>query len=339
MRLHELGWSAFFEAAFPDEPGLEPARIAEEHRGLYNLWTEAGEAQARLSGRFRHVNGPNHDEYPAVGDWVVLRDGGIVEDVLPRLSALKRKRAFRSTSAQVIAANLDTVFIVTSLNADLNPRRLERYLAMVWDSGAQPVVVLSKSDLCDATAQRQAETEAVSIGVAVHALCALEGLGMEQIEPYVQPGRTVALVGSSGVGKSTIINTLAGEHLQKVKEIRRDAYRGQHTTTSRQLVRLRDGALLIDTPGMRELGLHDGNAGIGGAFADIEDLAARCRFRDCLHSGEPRCAVSAALDDGSLDEDRWLSYAKLKRELAHMARATREREILENRRARRRREG
>jgi ribosome biogenesis GTPase len=339
LHLHELGWSPHFEAAFPAAPGLEPARVAEEHRGLYNLWTEAGEVRGRLSGRFRHLNGPAHDEYPAVGDWVVLRDGGIVEDVLPRLSALKRKRAFRSTSAQVIAANLDTVFIVTSLNADLNPRRLERYLAMVWDSGAQPVVVLSKSDLCDATAQRQAETEAVTVGVAVHALCAIEGRGMDQLEPYVRPGRTVALVGSSGVGKSTIINTLAGETLQKVKEIRRDAYRGQHTTTSRQLVRLRDGALLVDTPGMRELGLHDGNAGIGGAFADIEELATTCRFRDCRHRGEPGCSIRAALGDGSLDEDRWESYAKLKRELAYMVRASRQREILENRRARHRRGG
>ncbi|MHC4959376.1 MAG: ribosome small subunit-dependent GTPase A [Planctomycetota bacterium] len=327
--LASLGWTADDQAAFEEEygPECEPARVSEQQKGLYTVWAAAGERPVTLPGRFRH-RAESHAEYTAVGDWVAVA-GQLIRDVLPRRTALLRKRGLGHTEAQVVAANIDTVFITTSLNQDLNPRRLERYLTLVWESGARPVVVLTKADLCTDVMSRVGDTENASLGVPVHAVCALEGRGLEQLADYLGPAATVALVGSSGVGKSTIVNALAGADIQTVKQIRKDAYRGQHTTTSRQLIRLPGGGLVVDTPGMRELSLWDGSEGVSATFSDIEELGKQCRFRDCGHAAEPGCAVRGAIDNGTLDETRWASYSKLVRELAFLEKKQRQRERIE----------
>jgi ribosome biogenesis GTPase len=335
--LEQLGWTPEWASAFAsiDKEGLEPARVLEERKDLHRVAAARGELWAVTAGRLRHAAaGP--DELPAVGDWVAVEapaEGrSRICAVLPRRSTLMRKTALRRTEAQVVAANLDTVFCMTSLNRDFNPRRLERYLALVWESGARPVVLLNKADLCGDVEARCTEAEALALDVPVHAVSAREGVGLDALEPHLGAGETTAVIGSSGVGKSTLINRLLGEERLTVKEIRTDDDRGRHTTTHRELVRLPDGALLIDTPGMRELALWEAEDGLEQAFQDIEELAASCRFRDCRHAVEPGCAVRTALDDGSLDAERYAGYAKLKRELAHLARRRSEREFLDTKR-------
>jgi ribosome biogenesis GTPase len=241
-----------------------------------------------------------------------------IHHLLPRRSAFVRKAI--GGGAQVVAANVDVAFLVASLNADLNPRRIERYLATAWESGASPVVVLTKADLCDDCEAHKASIEAVALGVPVHVVSAVTGQGLADLSASFAPGQTAALLGSSGVGKSSLVNALAGSSLMVTQAIREEDARGRHTTTHRELVLLPGGRLMLDTPGMRELGLWDAEAGVATTFADVEALVAECRFRNCAHGAEPGCAVRAALVDGSLDEGRWRSYAKLQREAARFAR-------------------
>jgi ribosome biogenesis GTPase / thiamine phosphate phosphatase len=322
MTLSPLGWNAFFADAFEPhaDEGLIPARVAVQHRGSYILLTAEGELRAEPAGRLARAAEPGG--LPAVGDWVaaLAREEGraTIHAVLPRRTAFTRKVASGPsdrTEQQILAANVDTVFLVSALGRDLNLRRLERYLTMGWESGAEPVIVLTKLDLYpDEALSARAEVEAIAFGVPVHALSGITGEGLEALESYLAPGRTIALLGSSGVGKSTLVNLLCGREILATRDLRADG-RGRHTTTHRELVPLPGGALLLDTPGMRELQLWDAAEGLEGAFADIAALAAECRFNDCAHDREPGCAVRAALQSGSLAAERFESYGRLQREL------------------------
>jgi len=315
LNLQELGWDAFFTDAFRpyENDNLIPARVAARHHGPCELLTELGRLGGVPAGRLAD------DELPVVGDWVVARalDGerkAVIEAVLPRRSAFTRKEAWTRTVAQVIAANVDTVFLVTAFGGDLNARRLERYLTAAWDSGSSPVVVANKVDLAEDRLLELAEVEAVALGVPVLVVSAATGEGLDELEPHLQPGRTIALLGSSGVGKSTLVNRLAGRELLATRAIRSDG-RGRHTTSHRELVPLASGALLIDTPGMRELQLWADENVLDSTFAEIAELASGCRFSDCSHEHEPGCAVKAAIADGSLPRERFASYRKLQREI------------------------
>ncbi len=323
-RLEQYGWNAFFQEAFDikQRDGLQPARVIEEQRGLWRVLMESGTPWAYPSGKFRHESGGL--DRPAVGDWVLVEqpdnsDRVLVQDLLPRAGVLVRRAAKRSVEAQVVAANLDTVFLVVSLNRDFNPRRIERYLTMICDAGAEPVLLLNKIDLCD-DLNRLVEAKAVAAGLPIHPISALYERGLDVVQPYLIPGITVAVIGSSGVGKSTLINRLVGDDVQLVREIRESDDRGRHTTTNRQIVEIPGGGVLMDTPGMRELGLWDSPAGLKGAFGEIEALMDACRFRDCRHESEPGCAVREALEDGTLAPDRYESYGKMQREMEFVAR-------------------
>ena len=314
--LERLGFGPHFQAALEEHAaeGLAPARVAVQHRGAYVLYTETGELSAEPSGRLRHDG-----VLPVSGDWVAYRanPGGApatIHAVLPRRTAVSRKVAWAAVEEQVLAANIDFVFIVAALNGDLNLRRLERYLATAWESGAEPAIILSKSDLCADVPARLAEVETVALGVPVHPLSCVTGDGIDELRPYFAKNRTGALLGSSGVGKSTLINRLVGDDAIATQEVRSDG-RGRHTTTTRELVLLPAGGLVLDTPGMRELQLWDVGEGLGAAFEDVESLFGRCRFNDCTHQREPGCAVKRALAEGTLDHARWQSYLKLQREL------------------------
>lgn len=317
MSLQDLGWDDGFAAAFEPHDNCIPARVSAQHRGGYDVLTERGELRVRLAGRLRHEAASAAD-LPAVGDWVALREE-TVHAVLPRRSAFTRKAAWSPTEAQVLAANLDTVFVVSGLDGDFNLRRLERYLTLAWESGATPALVLTKADLCEDVGGSLLEAEQVAFGVPAHVVSNVTGEGLDELSPYLAPAKTVALLGSSGVGKSTLANRLLGAELQATKEIAEDG-RGRHTTTSRQLLRLPGGALLVDTPGLREIQLWDADEGIEEAFADVDELAAGCRFNDCAHRREPGCAVQAAIDEGRLPRERLQSYRALQRELARLAR-------------------
>jgi ribosome biogenesis GTPase len=243
-----------------------------------------------------------------------------IRGILPRISKFSRKVAGSVVEEQNVAANMNTVFLVMALNQDFNVRRLERYLVLAWESGADPVVLLSKADSCDRIKESVAEVESVAIGVPIHVISSLDNKGLDALAPYFGEGQTAALQGSSGVGKSTLINRLVGSDVQATGDIRRSDDRGKHTTTRRELIALPGGGLLIDTPGMRELQLWEADGGLDASFRDVEQLAVRCRFTDCRHDREPGCAVQEALADGSLDYGRYRSYMKLQRELAYFAR-------------------
>jgi ribosome biogenesis GTPase / thiamine phosphate phosphatase len=333
-RLELLGWNSFFEAQVDrtNDAELIPARVIEEQRGSYQVAGAEGAWRAELAGRLRHEisdHGGEGAAAPCTGDWVMARvpppneDGSpaVVHRVLQRKTKFSRKEAGNRTAEQVIAANVDTIFLVQSLNRDLNPRRLERYLALLWESGAEPVVVLSKADLCEDRAPLLESLSDAVRGVTVQITSAVEAGGLDVLAPYLGPGRTVALVGSSGVGKSSIVNRLLGEDVMRVRDIREDD-RGRHTTTSRHLVSLPGGGMLLDTPGMRTVLMWEGKAGLAQAFEDIEVIAAECKFRDCAHSSEPGCAVRAALESGLLDPARYQNYHKVGREIRHEAMKT-----------------
>jgi ribosome biogenesis GTPase len=319
LHLQDLGWDAFFADAF--EPygrdNLIPARVVARHHGPCELLTEEGRLGGMPAGRLADA------ELPAVGDWVAARplEGerrALVEAVLPRRTAFVRKEAWQRTVAQVVAANVDTVLLVTAFGADVNARRLERYLTAAWESGAQPVILVNKLDAADDPARDLAEVESVAFGVPVHALSATTGDGLDALDAYLSPGRTLALLGSSGVGKSTLVNRLCGEEVLATAATS-EGGRGRHTTTHRELVPLPSRALLMDTPGMRELQLWADEETLDTTFSEIAELAEACRFRDCAHETEPGCAVRAALADGSLPQERFASYRKLQRELRALA--------------------
>ena len=318
MTLEELGWSAFFADAFEpyNTDGRTPARVAVRHHGPCELLTEQGPLGGIPSGRLEAT------ELPAVGDWVVARPlpgerKALIEAVLPRRSAFTRKEAWERTVEQVVAANVDTVFLVSAFRHDLNPRRMERYLTAAWESGASPVIVLNKADLAADPDAEAAPVEAVAFGVPVHHVSAASGDGLDALQTHLSPGRTVALLGSSGVGKSTLVNRLAGHRVMKVRDLRQDGS-GRHTTTHRELVTLAGGGLLLDTPGMRELQLWAGEESLDATFDDVVSLFERCRFNDCSHEREPGCAVRAALADGTLSRERYDSWRKLQRELRRL---------------------
>lgn len=314
--LAALGWTDELEAAFTTygEQGFEPARVVAEHRGGYYVRGERGDVLASVRTRWRDEH-ELFGEMPAVGDWVACVDApggrGAIEAVLPRRTKLSRKTPWLKAVEHVLVANVDTVFLVSGLDRDFNVRRLERYLVAAWDSGADPVVVLTKLDLCDDPLTRVLDAESVAPGVPILTLSSITGEGLERLEPWLRPAHTVVLIGSSGVGKSTLINRLASRELMPTSELRRDG-RGRHTTRHRQLLVLRGGAILIDTPGLRELQVWEGD--VDAAFADVAAWAAQCRFNDCSHTVEPGCAVRA-----NVDEARLKSYFKLQRELAAVA--------------------
>jgi ribosome biogenesis GTPase len=319
--LTTLGWNKFFEEPFGDyrNSGYLAGRVGLEHRGAYRLYFEGGELLAEITGRLR-FDASSRADFPAVGDWVAFTGNtaevrASIHAVLPRRSKFSRKAAGRNTEEQIVAANVDTAFLVVGLDLDYNPRRVERYLVAALESGANPVVILSKLDLCDEVERRVAEVESIAGGVPVHAMSSVTSIGLDELNQYLGPGLTAAFLGSSGVGKSTLINRLVGSNIQKVKEVRAHDNRGRHTTTHRELIILPSGGLLIDTPGMRELQLWDSNESFSETFSDIESLAASCRFSDCSHGEEPGCVVREGLRDGSLDEGRYENYRKLQKEL------------------------
>jgi ribosome biogenesis GTPase / thiamine phosphate phosphatase len=318
--LEALGWDAATASAFEQlqDDNLFPARVAAQHRGEYVLFSADGDVRAKSSGRLfydREVGG----ELPAVGDWVGVRPPATIMSILPRRSAFVRKNAGNDSIDQVLASNVDTAFLLAGLDDDFSLRRLERYLTTAWESGAQPVVVLTKTDLCADVDAAVLEVESVAIAVPVHPVCNLSGEGLVLLEPYLQPGRTAVLLGSSGVGKSSLLNRLAGCELMRTSAVAADGT-GRHTTTHRELVLLPGGGLVIDTPGLRELQFWEGD--VSAAFEDVEALAAECRFRDCAHTREPGCAVLRAVDEGTLELDRLRSWRKLQRELESIAART-----------------
>jgi ribosome biogenesis GTPase len=322
LTLDDLGWTPRFAEAFEPyrAPGVSPARVSLEHTHIYRVIAPEGESLARVSGRLRH-DASERSDFPAVGDWVVVEaaaGGGDarIRAVLPRATHFSRRAAGNPTEEQVVAANIDVVFLVSGLDHDFNPRRIERYLVTAWESGAAPVIVLNKADLVDDASGFVTEVASLAQGVPVHAVSAKRPESMAVLRGHLGRGRTAALLGSSGVGKSSIANALIGEDVLRTREVRESDSRGRHTTTGRQLVMLPGGGILIDTPGMRELQLWDAGESVAGAFADVESIGEGCRFRDCRHLTEPGCAVVAAVAAGLLPDVRLESYRKLQEEQA-----------------------
>ena len=325
--IHALGWDTAWGEVFAPfaERGHRPARVIAVHRETSIVRDAAGDRPAAVSGAFRFETLATSD-FPTVGDWVALDGDGVIAAVLPRRSAFKRMAADGSRRVaglddeQVMASNVDVALLVAGLDNDFNLRRIERYLAVAWSSAVIPVVVLNKSDLAGDLDGRLVAVEAIAPGVAIVAVSARTGAGLDQLRVQLRPGATAAILGSSGVGKSTLVNALLGEDRQRTAEVRVSDSRGRHTTTHRELFELPGGALLVDTPGIRALEVLGADDGVEAAFDDVVDLAATCRFSDCRHDGEPGCAIRAAIADGRLTEDRLAGHQKLEREVARSAR-------------------
>ncbi len=339
MNLLDLGWndnfSQYFEKYKAENDKLKlqnavQARISCEHKNLYHIISENGELTAEVSGRFRHEVLSRAD-FPVVGDWVVIsrqenQQNATIHKVLPRQSCFSRKAilgggpayGMGKTDEQVLVANINSVFLVSGLDGDFNLRRIERYLTIAWDSGAVPVIVLNKADLAENIDELMEKVEEIAVGVPILSVSAKTGDGIETLLPYIQKGQTVTLLGSSGVGKSSIINYLLGQELIKIGGLRKSDGRGRHTTTYRELLVLPNGGIVIDTPGMRELQAWSENEGMEKTFGDIDELATNCKFSDCTHQTEPGCAIQIALEDGSLDKKRYNGYLRLQKEMAHL---------------------
>lgn len=338
MTLADLGWDDFFSRSFENHSagGLLPARVVLESKHRYGLMSAAGELAGECTGHLIHTASARAD-LPAVGDWVAIRPrvGEAVADIhaiLPRKTKFSRRTAGDRADEQIVAANVDTVFLLTGLDQNYRLRRIERYLVAAWESGAQPVVVLNKSDLHADPARAQSEVQGIASAAPVVTLSAATGDGFRALEPWLASGRTIALLGSSGVGKSTLINRILGADRQSTAALSGTLGKGRHTTTRRELIVAPSGVIVIDTPGMRELQLWAPDSVVmSAAFADVAQLTTSCRFTDCTHGNEPGCAVQAALADGSLDPARWESFQKLERERAYAARKVDPRLARENR--------
>ena len=323
MKLETLGWNGFFEAYFAPhrDKQLSPGRVAIQHKERYVLYTETGELWGQVSGKFRFETTGLQD-FPAVGDWIAYEAStedqpAIIHHVLERKSKFSRKVAGDRTDEQILAANIDIAFLVMGLDANYNLRRLERLLTVAWESGARPIIVLNKSDISENLEECTQEVLDIAHGVD---LIVMSAQHPEEIAPFyslLTPGTTGVLLGSSGVGKSTITNLLLGEEYLKVQEVRITDSRGRHTTTHRELLVLPNGGMIIDTPGLRELQIWGGEDGLQESFDDIQELSSQCRFRDCRHEAEPHCAVKQALENGTLDPDRYESFQKLQREILY----------------------
>lgn len=321
MNLNKLGWSEHFNEGFEAylDRGYIAGRVVAAYMHIYKASTEYGVLTVEVSGKLRFAASASQD-YPAIGDWVVISPridemAGTIHGILPRRSKFSRTASDGTGGEQIIAANIDTVFIVNSLNSNFNLRRIERYLTLAWESGANPVIVLSKADLCSDVEEKYNQVKEIAFGVPIHVVSSVSKEGLEELDKYLIEGKTVVLLGSSGVGKSTLVNELMGEQVQKVQDISRIEDKGRHTTTSRELITLKSGAMLIDTPGMRELQLWEGENGIGEVFNDIERIAEGCRFKDCTHEDEPDCAVKQAINDGLLDSARLVNYNRMQLEV------------------------
>ena len=325
FRLEAFGWNDFFSTQLTplEQQSYSPARVAEENRQLYKLFSTRGETLAELAGKLRH-DARSRADLPAVGDWVLVRESAgaeraIIHRVLARRTKFSRKTAGKKTEEQIVAANVGVAFLVCGLDGDFNVRRLERYVAAVYESGAAPVVVLNKADLCTDLARRLIETQEAAPGEPVHVVSAHTGEGLDELAEYLTPGRTVALLGMSGVGKSSLVNAFLRQERQRTSAVRDGDSRGRHTTTHRELIALPSGAILLDTPGMRTLALWANEESVEASFGEIERLARECRFRDCAHAREPGCAVLGGLASGELSEERYESWRKLQREAAAFA--------------------
>lgn len=327
MNLELLGWDPITSYYFSElNTTLIPARVISEDKDSYLLLSEAGELRGKISGAFRYKAGDKID-LPVVGDWAVIEiystdSIAVIHQLLPRKTLLMRKTAGIVTEKQALAANIDYAFIINGLDKDFNLRRIERYITLVYDSGAQPVIILNKLDLIGNASQLDEiknEIEAIAFGVPVHFISSINSQGIDEIKNYFTGNKTVALLGSSGVGKSTLTNQLLGETYQKTADVRASDSKGRHTTSRRQLFLLPSGGTLIDTPGMRELQLWLDDNSFSTSFADIDALAKSCRFKDCTHMSEPGCAVQIAISQGKLDQDRLQNYHKLLREAKYLA--------------------